>query len=59
MDTNDHRTLSRLVDAGAVRGAHVVGQRGGWALIVRYGVQERPLAAPRSGQVRLLRNWTR
>jgi hypothetical protein len=55
MDTIDHRTLSRLVEAGAVRGAHVIGQRGGWALIIRYGMQERPLAAQRSGQVRLFK----
>ncbi len=54
-DTIDHGTLSRLVEAGAVRGAHVVGQSGGWALMVKYGMTERPLAAQRSRQVRLFR----
>lgn len=49
----DHRTLSRLVEAGAVRGAHVIGQRGGWSVVVRYGLHKRTLAAQRSHQVRL------
>lgn len=54
-DTIDHGTLSRLVEAGAVRGAHIVGQSGGWAVMVKYGMTERPLAAQRSRQVRLFR----
>jgi hypothetical protein len=53
----DHGTLSRLVEAGAVRGAHIVGQSGGWAVLVRYGMAERPLAAQRSRQVRLFRKF--
>lgn len=54
-ETIDHGTLSRLVEAGALRGAHVVGQKGGWALLVQYGTTERPLAAQRSRQVRVWR----
>lgn len=54
-ETIDHGTLSRLVEAGAVRGAHIVGQSGGWAVLVKYGMTERPLAAQRSRQVRLFR----
>lgn len=54
-ETIDHSTLSRLVEAGAVRGAHVVGQNGGWAVIVKYGTHERSLAAQRSRQVRLFK----
>ncbi len=50
--TIDHSTLAKLVEAGAVRGAHVVAQPKGWALLVRYGQHERPLAAQRSRQVR-------
>lgn len=53
--TIDHATLARLVEAGAVRAAHVIGQEGGWGLIVNYGTLERPLAAQRSGKVRLFR----
>jgi hypothetical protein len=56
-ETVDHHTLIRLVEAGAVRGAHVVGQKGGWAVLVRYGMQERPLAAQRSRNVRLFRRF--
>ena len=55
--TIDHASLSKLVEAGAVRGAHVVGQRGGWAVLVRYGMHERALAAQRSRQVRLFRKF--
>jgi hypothetical protein len=53
----DHTTLSRLVETGAVRAAHVVGQPGGWGIIVKYGMVERPLAAQRSRQVRLFRRF--
>ena len=53
----DHGTLSRLVEAGAVREVHIVGQSGGWAVLVRYGVTERPLAAQRTRQVRLFRKF--
>lgn len=56
-ETIDHGTLSRLVEAGAVRGAHVVGQKGGWAVLVRYGTTERLLAAQRSRQVRVWRKF--
>ncbi|TXE27166.1 hypothetical protein FOT62_22895 [Serratia marcescens] len=53
----DYATLSRLVEAGAVRGAHIVGQPGGWAIMVQYGMLERPLAAQRSRNVRLFRRF--
>ena len=54
-DTIDHSTLAELVEAGALRGAHVVGQPGGWSLRVKYGAAERALAAHRSRQVRVFR----
>jgi hypothetical protein len=50
--TIDHNTLSRLVEAGAVRGAHVIGQVGGWAILIKYGMLERALATTRSKKVR-------
>ncbi|WP_294253514.1 hypothetical protein [Propionivibrio sp.] len=56
-ETIDHGTLSRLVEAGAVRGAHIVGQSGGWAVLVKYGMTERPLAVQRSRQVRLFKKF--
>ena len=51
-ETIDHNTLVRLVEADVVRGAHVIGQVGGWGIVIRYGRLERPLAATRSKQVR-------
>ncbi len=50
--TIDHNTLSRLVEAGAVRGAHVVGDVGGWGVLIKYGMLERALAATRSKEIR-------
>ncbi|MFW8584474.1 hypothetical protein ACOJBM_04805 [Rhizobium beringeri] len=54
-ETIDHSTLSRLVEAGAVDAAHVVGKTGGWSVFIRYGKSERPLAAQRSRQVRVFK----
>lgn len=53
--TIDHTTLSHLVEAGAVRAAHAIGQAGGWAVVVKYGMAERALTATRSKQVRLFK----
>jgi hypothetical protein len=55
-DTIDHTTLERLVEAGAVCGADVVGHAGGWGVIVKYGMTERALAA-RRGAVRTFRKF--
>jgi hypothetical protein len=46
-ETIDHTTLTRLVEAGAVRGADVIGQPGGWGVVVKYGMTERALAVRR------------
>lgn len=56
-ETIDHNMLARLVEAHAVRAAHVVGRPGGWSVIVKYGMTERPLAASRSREVRLFRKF--
>ncbi len=53
-NTIDHVTLERLVEAGAVRGADVIGHPGGWGVVVKYGMTERALAA-RRGAVRTFR----
>ncbi len=55
IETIDHSTLARLIEAGAVRAAHVVGKTGGWGVIIQYGKAERSLAATRSRQVRLFK----
>ncbi|OIQ73780.1 hypothetical protein GALL_445790 [mine drainage metagenome] len=56
-ETIDHTTLSRLAEAGAVRSAHIIGQNGGWGVLVKYGMTERALAAQRSHQVRIFRKF--
>lgn len=53
-ETIDQKTLSQLVEAGAVRAAHVVGHGNGWAIAAKYGLTERFLAAQR-GDVRVFR----
>ncbi len=55
-DTIDHATLERLVEAGAVRGANIIGQPGGWGVVIQYGMTERALAAKR-GAVRIFRKF--
>lgn len=56
VNTIDHAASEHLVEAGAVRGAYVVGQPGGWGVVVQYGVTERTLAA-RRGTMRLFRKF--
>lgn len=55
-DTIDHTTLTRLVEAGAVRGVDVIGDHVGWGVVVKYGMTERALAA-RRGAVRTFRKF--
>lgn len=52
--TIDQSTLERLVEAGAVTGASVVGHGHGWGVVIKYGTTERALAA-RRGSVREFR----
>jgi hypothetical protein len=54
-DTIDQTTLARLVEAGAVRGASIIGQPGGWGVVIQYGMTERALAAKRGA----VRNFAR
>jgi len=53
--TIDHTTLAQLAGAGAIDKTLVVGQTGGWSIVVRYGKSEHPLAAQRSRQIRLFK----
>ncbi|MFT0175101.1 hypothetical protein ACLKMY_40715 [Paraburkholderia mimosarum] len=54
-ETIDQKTLSGLIEAGVVRSAHVVGQRGGWGVLFKYGMTERPLATQRGS----VRTWAK
>lgn len=55
-DALTHDSVARLVEAGAIRAAHVIGQKGGWGLLFKYGMTERPLAAQR-GNVRVFKRF--
>lgn len=54
-ETIDHVTLQRLIEAGAVRGADVIGQPEGWSVVIKYGMTERALAV-RRGSIRVFRH---
>lgn len=54
-ETIDHTTLTKLAEAGVVRSVQVVGQEGGWEILVKYGMTERTLAAQRSHHARIFR----
>ena len=56
VNTIDHGTLERLVEAGAVCGAYIVGQPGGWGVVIQYGMTERALAVKR-GAIRNFRKF--
>ncbi|ABB33773.1 hypothetical protein GeomeDRAFT_3347 [Geobacter metallireducens RCH3] len=53
-ETIDYAILQRLIEAGAIRGAEVIGQPGGWSVIFKYGMTERALGV-RGGKVRIFR----
>lgn len=55
-ETIDQVTLARLIEANAVNGANVIGQPGGWGVVIKYGMTERALAAKR-GTVRVFRKF--
>jgi hypothetical protein len=52
----DGKAVKSLVEAKAVSGATILGQPGGWAVVIRYGAMERAVAAQRSQRMRLWRN---
>ncbi len=54
--TIDHVTLERLVAAGAVHEANIVGQPGGWGVVIQDGMAERVLVVKR-GAIRIFRKF--
>jgi hypothetical protein len=53
-ETIDQATLVNLIQAGAVHDANVIGQPGGWEVVVRYGRVRRALAI-KQGKIRIFR----
>ncbi|MFA5119443.1 MAG: hypothetical protein WC695_11460 [Candidatus Omnitrophota bacterium] len=55
-DTIDTAMAKRMVEASAIRGASIIGQAGGWAVMLKLGIQEKPLGVQRSTKPRLWRS---
>ena len=56
IDLIDSKAVKSLVEARAVHGATILGQPGGWAVVVRYGAMERAIAGQKSRRARLWRH---
>ncbi len=52
----DSKSVKNLVKAHALAGAVVLGRPGGFAILVKYGGNERAISAQRSGRMRIWRN---
>ena len=57
--TIDTSMARRMVEAGAIHGASIIGQPGGWSVVLKLGLQERPLGAQRSDTPRTWRSLDR
>jgi len=55
-ETLDGKTVKNLALAHDLHGVTVLGQPGGFAVVVKYGTSERAVAAQRSGNMRIWRN---
>lgn len=43
--TIDTATARRMAEAGAIRGVSIVGQPGGWSVMIKIGTHEKPLGS--------------
>ena len=57
--TIDTAMAKRMVEASAIRGASIIGQPGGWSVMLKMGMQEKPLGAQRSDKPRMWRSLDR
>ncbi|WP_193087957.1 hypothetical protein [Advenella sp. FME57] len=53
----DDTTLSKMVETGVVHGVHVIGQAGGWTVMVNDGAHKYPLATRNISVVRVWRRF--
>lgn len=58
-NTIDTAMAKRMVEASAIRGASIIGQPGGWSVVLKLGLQERPLGAQRTDRPRTWRSLDR
>ncbi len=56
LNTIDTRLAKQLHDAAALRGVAIVGVPGGWSVLVKIGMSEKPLGTQRTGKVRQWRS---
>lgn len=56
LQTIDTPMAKRMVEAAAIQGASIIGQPGGWAVMLKLGTQERPLGVQRSNKPRVWRS---
>lgn len=59
INTIDTATAKKLVAASAIRSASIIGQPGGWSVVLKLGMHERPLGAQRSDRPRTWRSLDR
>lgn len=57
--TVDTAMAKRLVEALAIRGASIIGQPGGWSVMLKLGMSEKPLGAQRTDKPRTWRSLDR
>lgn len=55
-NTIDSAIAKRMVEAAAIRGASIIGQPGGWAVMLKLGLQEKPLGVQRTDKPRMWRS---
>jgi hypothetical protein len=54
--TIDTAMAKRMVEAAAIRGVSIIGQPGGWAVMLKLGTQEQPLGVQRGDKPRMWRS---
>ena len=54
--TIDTGIARRMVDAKAILGASIIGQSGGWSVMLKLGVMEKPLGTQRTDKPRIWRS---
>jgi len=56
MQTIDITTARRMAEVGAIRGAAIIGQPGGWSVMLKTGAIEKPLGAVKTDRPRMWRS---
>lgn len=57
--TIDTAMAKRMVEASAIQGASIIGQPGGWGVVLKLGMTEKPLGTQRTDRPRVWRSLDR